>query len=142
MQKFLNRMINEYDSDEESIITPKNARIAAVAMCILCIAGGLVFGDFIKTAKGVFLGGAVAQLLFRQHELTVGKSVKSANPQGMTVSNYMVRLLIRGVTVFVAIQNPDVGIIGCILGLLSIPYGIYALAFTDWIIHRKNGKEV
>ncbi|MBR3610442.1 MAG: ATP synthase subunit I [Oscillospiraceae bacterium] len=135
-------MINEYDDGEETLITPKNARIAAIAICVLSIIGGILFGDFAKTAKGVFLGGAVAQLLFRQHELTVGKSIKSANPQGMTVSNYMVRLLIRGLTLFVAIQNPDVGIIGCILGLLSIPYGIYALAFADWIIHRKNGKEV
>ena len=142
MAKFLNRMINEYDDGEETLITPKNARIAAIAICVLSIIGGILFGDFAKTARGVFLGGAVAQLLFRQHELTVGKSIKSANPQGMTVSNYMVRLLIRGLTLFVAIQNPDVGIIGCILGLLSIPYGIYALAFTDWIIHRKNGKEV
>ena len=135
-------MMNEYEGEESSIITPRNARIAAVLLCLLFILGGLVFGDFIKTAKGIFLGGAVAQLLFRQHELTIGKSIKSANPQSMTVSNYMVRLIIRGVTVFVAIQNPDVGIIGCILGLLSIPYGIYALAFTDWIIHRKTGKEV
>ena len=142
MAKFLNRMINEYDDGEETLITPKNARIAAIAICVLSIIGGILFGDFAKTAKGVFLGGAVAQLLFRQHELTVGKSIKSANPQGMTVSNYMVRLLIKGLTLFVAIQNPDVGIIGCILGLLSIPYGIYALAFADWIIHRKNGKEV
>ena len=142
MAKFLNQMMNEYEGEESSIITPRNARIAAVLLCLLFILGGLVFGDFIKTAKGVFLGGAVAQLLFRQHELTIGKSIKSANPQSMTVSNYMVRFIIRGVTVFVAIQNPDVGIIGCILGLLSIPYGIYALAFADWIIHRKTGKEV
>ena len=141
MAKFLNQMMNEYEW-EESIITPRNARIAAGLLCLLFILGGFIFGDFIKTTKGVFLGGAVAQLLFRQHELTIGKSIKSANPQSMTVSNYMVRLIIRGVTVFVAIQNPDVGIIGCILGLLSIPYGIYALAFTDWIIHRKTGKEV
>ena len=140
--KFLNQMINEQCEDEESIVTARNARIAAVILCVLVILIGLAFGDFFKTAKGVFLGGAVAQLLFRQHELTIGKSIKSANPQGMTVSNYMVRLIIRGITVFVAIQNPDVGIIGCILGLLSVPYGIYALAFADWIIHRKTGKEV
>ncbi|MBE6899938.1 MAG: hypothetical protein E7479_04650 [Ruminococcaceae bacterium] len=142
MSKILNQMMNEYEGEEDSIITPRNARIAAVLLCIVFILGGLVFGDFFKTAKGVFLGGAVAQLLFRQHELTIGKSIKSANPQSMTVSNYLMRLLIRGVTLFVAIQNPDVGIIGCILGLLSVPYGIYALAFADWIIHRKTGKEV
>ena len=135
-------MINEYEENRETIITPRNARIAAVLLCVLFLLGGLVFGDFLKTAKGIFLGAAVAQLLFRQHELTIGKSIKSANPQSMTVSNYFVRLIIKGLTVFVAIQNPDVGIIGCILGLLSVPYGIYALAFTDWIIHRKTGKEV
>ena len=140
MAKILNQMINEYGDGEDSIVTPRNARIAAVLLCLVFVLGGLAFGDFFKTAKGVFLGAAVAQLLFRQHELTIGKSIKSANSQSMTVSNYFVRLLIKGVTVFVAIQNPDVGIIGCILGLLSIPYGIYALAFTDWIIHRKNGK--
>ena len=134
-------MMNEYDG-EDTIITPRNARIAAVLLCVFFVVIGLAFGDVFKTAKGVFLGGAVAQLLFRQHELTVGKSLKSANPQSMTVSNYMVRLIIKGLTVFVAIRNPDVGIIGCILGLLSVPYGIYALAFADWIIHRKNGKEV
>lgn len=142
MAKILNQMINEYGDGEDSIVTPRNARIAAVLLCLVFVLGGLGFGDFFKTAKGVFLGAAVAQLLFRQHELTIGKSIKSANPQSMTVSNYFVRLLIKGVTVFVAIQNPDVGIIGCILGLLSIPYGIYALAFADWIIHRKTGKEV
>ena len=135
-------MINNQSDDEDSIVTARNARIAAVLLCVVFVLIGLAFGDFLKTAKGVFLGGAVAQLLFRQHELTIGKSIKSANPQSMTVSNYMVRLLIKGLTVFIAIQNPDVGIIGCILGLLSIPYGIYALAFTDWIIQRKTGKEV
>ncbi|MBQ6877886.1 MAG: ATP synthase subunit I [Oscillospiraceae bacterium] len=142
MAKFLNQMMNEYENGEESIITPRNARIAAVLLCVFFVLVGLAFGDIAKTAKGVFLGGAVAQLLFRQHELTIGKSFKSANPQSMTVSNYMVRLIIKGLTVFVAIRNPDVGIIGCILGLLSIPYGIYTLAFADWIIHRKTGKEV
>lgn len=141
MSKFLNQMMNEYDG-EDSIVTPKNARIAAVFICVICIIAGALLGYGAVTAKGVFLGGAVAQLLFRQHELTIGKSIKSENPQGTTVSNYMVRLIIKGVTVFVAIKNPDVGIIGCILGLLSIPYGIYALAFADWIIHRKIGKEV
>ena len=104
-------MMNEYEGEEASIITPRNARIMAGILCVLFVLGGLVFGDVLKTAKGVFLGGAVAQLLFRQHELTIGKSIKSANPQSMSVSNYMVRLIIKGMAVFVAIQNPDVGII-------------------------------
>ncbi len=138
--KKLTKMINE--CGDETIITPKNARIAAIVLCVIFVAVSFIFEDTSKTLKGVILGGAVAQLLFRQHELTVWKSVKSTNPQSVTVSNYMVRLIIKGLTVFVAIQNPDVGIIGCILGLLSVPYGIYALAFADWILQRKIGKEV
>lgn len=140
MKKFINQRMNE--NDDNGVITPKNARIAAALICVAVVIGGLAFGAFFKTLKGVILGGAVAQLLFRQHELTIGKSIVSENPQSVTVSNYMVRLLIKGITVFVSIQNPDVGIIGCILGLLSVPYGIYALAFVDWILQRKTGKEV
>lgn len=142
MPKFLNQMINEYDGSEESIITPRTVRIAAVLLCVICVLVSLFFGKVTVFAAGIFLGGAVAQLLFRQHELTIGKSIGAANAKSVTVSNYMVRLIIRGITVFVAIKNPNVSILGCILGLLSIPYGIYALAFTDWIIHRKTGKEV
>ena len=135
-------MMNEYDGDEESIITPKTVRITAVLLCVLCVLISLFFGNIKVFAAGIFLGGAVAQLLFRQHELTIGKSIGAANAKSAAVSNYMIRLIIRGVTVFVAIKNPGVSILGCILGLLSIPYGIYALAFADWIIHRKTGKEV
>ena len=58
MAKFLNRMMNEYENEEESIITPKNARIAAVLLCVFFVVIGLAFGDFLKSAKGVFLGGA------------------------------------------------------------------------------------
>ena len=142
MPKFLNQIINEYDSDEESIITPKTVRITAVLLCVICVLVSFFFGNIRVFAMGIFLGGAVAQLLFRQHELTIEKSIGASNSKSITVSNYMIRLIIRGVTVFVAIKNPDVSILGCILGLLSIPYGIYALAFADWIIQRKTGKEV
>ena len=79
MPKFLNQMINEYD-EGESIITPRNARFAALAICILCIAGGILFGDFIKTAKGVFLGGAVAS--FPPARADYRKKHKKRKPPG------------------------------------------------------------
>lgn len=141
MSKLLDRIMDDYD-ENDTVINARNARITAVFLCVLCVLVSLFFGNVRVFAAGIFLGGAVAQLLFRQHELTIGKSIGAANAQSVTVSNYMVRLIIKGVTVFIAIKNPDVSIIGCILGLLSVPYGIYVLAFADWIIHRKNGKEV
>ncbi len=134
--------MNEYEG-ESTVVTVKNVRLAAVLLCVLCVIVSLFFGDIRTFALGIFLGGAVAQLLFRQHELTVNKMFdEGKSPQGITVSNYFVRLIIRAVTLVVAFQNPNVSIIGCILGLLSVPYGIHVLAFADWIIHRKNGKEV
>ena len=142
MPKFLNQMMNEYDGGD-TVITVKNVRLAAVLLCVLCVVVSLFFGNIKSFVLGIFLGGAVAQLLFRQHELTVDKMFdEGKNPQSITVSNYFVRLVIRAVTLVVAFKNPNVSIIGCILGLLSVPYGIYALAFADWIIHRKTGKEV
>lgn len=139
----MNRMINEYAGTDDSLVTVKNVRLAAVLLCVLCVVVSLFFGNIKTFVLGIFLGGAVAQLLFRQHELTVDKMFdEGKNPQSITVSNYFVRLVIRAVTLVVAFQNPNVSIIGCILGLLSVPYGIHALAFADWIIHRKNGKEV
>ena len=135
-------MMNEYDGGD-TVITVKNVRLAAVLLCVLCVVVSLFFGNIKSFVLGIFLGGAVAQLLFRQHELTVDKMFdEGKNPQSITVSNYFVRLVIRAVTLVVAFKNPNVSIIGCILGLLSVPYGIYALAFADWIIHRKTGKEV
>lgn len=142
MPKFLNQMMNEYDGGD-TVITVKNVRLTAVLLCVLCVVVSLFFGNIKSFVLGIFLGGAVAQLLFRQHELTVDKMFdEGKNPQSITVSNYFVRLVIRAVTLVVAFKNPNVSIIGCILGLLSVPYGIYALAFADWIIHRKTGKEV
>lgn len=142
MPKILDQMMNENDG-ENTLITVKNVRLAAVLLCVLCVLAALFFGNIKAFVLGIFLGGAVAQLLFRQHELTVSKMFdEGKNPQSITVSNYFVRLVIRAVTLFVAFQNPNVSIIGCFLGLLSVPYGIHVLAFADWIIRRKTGKEV
>ncbi len=135
----LNRILDEID-EENTLVTVKAVRVAAVLLCVIATLVSLFFTDIKIFAPGIFLGGAVAQLLFRQHELTVKKSISTGNT-GITVKNYILRLLIRGMTVAVAIFNPNVSIVGCVLGLLSVPYAIYALAFLDHILHKKNGKE-
>ncbi len=136
----LNQILDEID-EENTLITVKAVRLAAVLLCVIAALVALFFTDIKIFATGIFLGGAVAQLLFRQHELTVKKSIASGNSGNITVTNYILRLLIRGATVAVAIFNPNVSIVGCVLGLLSVPYAIYALAFLDHILHKKNGKE-
>ncbi len=136
----LNEILDEIN-EEDTLVTAKTVRIAAVILCVISVLISLFFTDIRVFTLGIFLGGAVAQLLFRQHELTIKKSIANGNAGNVTVTNYILRLLIRGITVGVAIFNPNVSIVGCVLGLLSIPYSIYALAFLDHILHKKNGKE-
>lgn len=141
MSKLLQNLINEYDGEEDSrVLNVRNVRVGALLLCLICEVAALFFTDFKIFGAGLILGGGVAQLLFRQHELGIGKMFDGGNPQRITVSNYFIRLLIRGVALFAAIQNPNVSILGCILGLLSISYAIYALAFLDAFLHRKNRK--
>lgn len=141
MSKLLQNLINEYDGEEDSrVLNVRNVRVGALLLCLICEVAALFFTDFKIFGAGLILGGGVAQLLFRQHELGIGKMFDGRNPQRITVSNYFIRLLIRGVALFAAIQNPNVSILGCILGLLSISYAIYALAFLDAFLHRKNRK--
>ncbi len=134
------QILDEID-EENTVVTVKTVRLAAVLLCVIATLIALFFTDIKIFAAGIFLGGAVAQLLFRQHELTIKKSIATGNSGNVTVTNYVLRLLIRGITVAVAIFNPNVSIVGCVLGLLSVPYGIYALGFLDHILHKKNGKE-
>ncbi len=141
MAKLLQNLIDEYSGEEDpGVLNVKNVRLAALFLCVICEAAALFFTDWKTFGAGLILGGGVAQLLFRQHELGIGKLFSGGDPKRVTVSNYFIRLLIRGVAIFAAIQNPNVSILGCVLGLLSISYAIYALAFLNAFLHRKNRK--
>lgn len=141
MAKLLENLMNEYEDDGDfDLLTAKNVRAAAVFLCVLCEVIALFLTDFKIFGAGLILGGGVAQLLFRQHELGIGKMLEGGNAKKTALSNYFIRLLIRGAAIFAAIKNPDVSILGCVLGLLSISYAIYALAFLNAFLHRKNRK--
>lgn len=142
MNKLLTGLINNYDGEEnEEFFSAGRIRLAALAICLLCFGAGLFFTDWLSLLKGLFLGYAVAALLFRQHELSIGKLLSGGkNADRASRMGYFIRMLIRGAAIFVAVKNPGVSIFGCAAGLLSVPYGIYALAFLDAFIQRKNKK--
>ncbi len=141
MAKLLQNLINEYNGEEGTeVLTVKNVRLGALTLCVICEIAALFLTDWKIFGAGIILGGGIAQLLFRQHELGIGKMFSGGNPKKITVSNYFIRLLIRGVAILTAIQNPNVSILGCVLGLLSISYAIYALAFLNAFLHRKKRK--
>ncbi len=144
MKKLLEKWINESDYEEGTdLLTVKNVRLSALLLCVAAELIAVFVGDPKTFGAGLLLGGGVAQLLFRQHELGIGKMLSGQkDPSKGGWMDYGLRLIIRAVAIFVAIKNPDVSILGCVWGLLSISYGIYALAFLNALIHKKRGKEV
>ena len=142
----LNQIQSRIDEGEEGIfITVKNVRVFAVFICVFAVLVSLFFGAAKEVALGVFLGGAAAQLVFRQHEIAIGKSLFSGSEKNasiITIINFILRLAIRIVVLVVAIKNPDVSFVGAALGLLSISYSICLLAFLNNLVSKQTGKEV
>ena len=133
------------ENEEETLITVKNVRVFAVFICVFAVLVSLFFGAAKEVALGVFLGGAAAQLVFRQHEIAIGKSLFSGSEKNasiITIINFILRLAIRIVVLVVAIKNPDVSFVGAALGLLSISYSICLLAFLNNLVSKQTGKEV
>lgn len=138
-------ILNRIEEGEGTLLTVKNVRVFAVFLCVFVVLVSLFFGAAKEVALGVFLGGAAAQLVFRQHEIAIGKSLFSGSEKNasiITVINFLLRLAIRIVVLVVAIKNPDVNFIGAVLGLLSISYSICLTAFLDNLVRKKTGKEV
>ncbi len=135
-------MINKYDGGEnEEFFSAGRIRLAAAAICIVCFGAGLFFTEWLPLIKGLVLGYAIAVLLFRQHEFSIRKLLSGGgNPDKASRIGYFLRMLIRAAAIYVAVKNPEVSIFGCVAGLLSVPYGIYALAFVDAFRQRKNKK--
>lgn len=143
MFRTIQKIINE--NGEETLLTVKNIRVFAVFICVLAVLVSLFFGAAKETALGVFLGGAAAQLIFRQHEISIWKSLDAGNAKNasiVTVINFFLRLVIRIIVLVVAIKNPDVSFIGAALGLLSISYSICFMAYLNKLVEKKTGKEV
>lgn len=142
----LNQIQSRIDEGGEgTLITVKNVRVFAVFICVFAVLVSLFLGAAKEVALGVFLGGAAAQLVFRQHEIAIGKSLFSGSEKNasiITIINFILRLAIRIVVLVVAIKNPDVSFVGAALGLLSISYSICLLAFLNNLVSKQTGKEV
>ena len=137
--KFLQSWMNDENADGGSdLLTTKNVRLGALFLCAAAELIAVFVGDPKIFGVGLLLGGIMAQLLFRQHELSISKMFSRG---GNGRSDYFLRLILRGITLYAAIKNPKVSIIGCLIGLLSISYAIYLMAFLNAFILKKRKEE-
>ena len=90
---------------------------AVIASLILSI----LTKETIQSILGVVFGSVIAILNFRLLALTMEKAVDlpPGKAQAYTASRYLVRMFIVAVVVFVSVKNPNINVIGTILGLIS-----------------------
>lgn len=100
-------------------------------ICIYAIIIGVV--SFIISKEpipmllGVVFGSVIAILNFRLLALTMEKAVEYSPGKAQAYSSmrYMVRMIIVAVVVFVSVKNPNINVIGTVLGLISTQIVIF-----------------
>ena len=140
----IRNLIAKTDEFDEGSFSFVRISAAALALCLVFGGVGLFFAKLLPLIRGLFLGWVIAVLLFRLHGFSIDKLLGGGkNPDAVSRGGYFIRMLIRGAALYIAVKNPDVSIYGCAVGLLSVPYGIYALAIAESFGNskKKGGKE-
>ena len=100
-------------------------------ICIYAIIIGVVSfiisKEPISMLLGVVFGSVIAILNFRLLALTMEKAVEYSPGKAQAYSSmrYMVRMIIVAVVVFVSVKNPNINVIGTVLGLISTQIVIF-----------------
>lgn len=114
-------------------------------ICIYAVIIGLasffISEEPIHIMLGVVFGSIIAILNFRLLAIAMEKSVdlSPGKAQVHTGIRYLIRMFIVAVVVFISVKNPNVNVIGTILGLISTQIVIF---IKKLIIARISRKEV
>ncbi|MCR8746060.1 ATP synthase subunit I [Romboutsia lituseburensis] len=101
----------------------------------------LITSTFSKSMLlGLLFGTMIAILNFRLLAITINKSVTmpASKAQIYSTSQYMLRMLITGVVIFVSVKAPYLHVIGVAIGLLSPKFVILAKALLIDKLKRKE----
>ena len=107
---------------------------------IIAVILSIVTKATIHSVLGVVFGSVIAILNFRLLALTMEKAVDlpPGKAQAYTASRYLVRMFIVAVVVFVSVKNPNINVIGTILGLISTQIVIFVKKLLISKITRKG----
>lgn len=108
---------------------------------IIGLASFIISKEPIHIILGVVFGSIIAILNFRLLALTMEKAVdlSPGKAQAYTAIRYLVRMFIVAVVVFVSVKNPNINVIGTVLGLISTQIVIF---IKKLIISKFTRKEV
>ena len=108
---------------------------------VIGLASFLISKEPIHMILGVVFGSIIAILNFRLLAISMEKSVdlSPGKAQAYTGIRYMVRMFIVAAVVFISVKNPNINVIGTILGLISTQIVIY---IKKLVISKVWGKEV
>lgn len=104
-------------------ITKGIAIYAIIVSLILCI----LTRETIQSILGVGFGSIIAILNFRLLAITMEKAVNlpPGKAQAYTAVQYLIRMFIVAIVIFVSVKNPNINVIGTILGLISTQIVIF-----------------
>lgn len=113
-------------------------------ICIFVIVAGLlsffISKEPIPIILGVVFGSIIAILNFRLLAITMEKAVQYSpgKATAYTSSRYLIRMFIVAVVVFVSVKNPNINVIGTIIGLISTQIVIFIKKLLISKINRKG----
>lgn len=107
---------------------------------IISLLSFIISKEPIHVMLGVVFGGIIAILNFRLLALTMEKAVDlpPGKAQAYTASRYLVRMFIVAAVVFVSVKNPNINVIGTVLGLISTQIVIFIKKLIISKISRKG----
>ncbi|WP_069998907.1 ATP synthase subunit I [Cellulosilyticum sp. I15G10I2] len=93
--------------------------------------GMLVVGDSWSWTKGVFIGLLFSLIKFKLMEITFNKAVvmEEIKAKNYATAHYMLRYLLTGAVLFIAVLEPGIHILGVFLGLISMKVAAYMQLF-------------
>lgn len=114
----------------------------AIYAIIIGLISLIISKEPIHIILGVVFGSIIAILNFRLLAITMEKAVSYApgKAQAYTSLQYIVRMTIIAVVVFVSVKNPNINVIGTVLGLVSTQMVIFIKKLLISKIRRKEVK--
>lgn len=127
-------------ADPVNQLTKEISKYAIVFNVAAFILVWIITGEFLETAAGIFLGGAVAILMFMELGRTLQKAVtmNSGRAQAFATMKYSLRFAVTAVVVLLALKAPYISDVGTILGLLSVKLVVWGKYLFEGRQSRQN----